>query len=380
MKDLKVKGKRVLLRVDMNVPEQGGHVVDDYRIRRSLPTITALRRAGASRIILLSHRSRPKYGTRLSLAFILPTLAKLLDMEVTFLPTLAGANALINSAQEGGVMLLENLRYDKGEEENNPAFASKLSSFGDVFIQEAFGVLHRKHASTDALARILPSAAGPLVQEEVSVITNLREHPVQPFVAAIGGSKISTKLPLIEILLPQVEGLCLGGALANTVLRAKGMAIGRSLVEEDMLERVQAIELTDTTLHIPIDVIVSRATDGSEPYRVAGVADVTKDELILDIGPDTQKLFSSVLSKARTVFWNGPMGLAEVEEFRSGTEAIARAVAAGDAFSVVGGGDTTMYLSQMGIEDDINFISTGGGAMLKLLAGEELPGLTVLEV
>lgn len=370
----------MLVRVDFNVPERDGRVVDDYRIRQVIPTIKMLQKKHVKKIILLSHRSRPKMGTHLSLEFILPALRELLGDDVTFIPSIVGASDVIQSARSGSVLMLENLRYDTGEEENNPAFASRLAGLGDVFIQEAFGAMHRPHASIVALPALLPSAVGPLVLLEVETMTNLRDHPKTPFVAIIGGAKISTKLPLIETLLQKVSGLCLGGALANTVLVAKGVAVGRSIIEEEMIETVQRIELTDTKLHIPIDVIVSKATDGSQHVRACGVADVHDNEFILDIGPDTQELFKNVIQTAATTFWNGPMGLAEVIAFRGGTESIVYALAESRGFTAVGGGDTTMYLSELQLEEKISFISTGGGATLRLLAGSELPGVVAISI
>ena len=377
--DLDIKGKRVLLRVDINEPEEKGRPADDFRIRQILPTIKLLKERGAKRIIVLSHRSRPKQGAHRSLGFIVARFAELLEEEVVFVPVIANVNRAIDTAGEGSVILLENLRMDPGEEENNPAFARRLKDLGDVFVQEAFGVLHRAHASTVILPTLLPSAAGPLVEREVEVITKLKDKPKQPYVAVIGGAKISTKLPVIEALLPNVQGICLGGALANTVLRAKGIAIGRSIIEEATVDQLKTVELTDTKLHLPIDVVVSKATDGSAPSREAGVGDVLDDEFILDIGPETQELFRNVINDALTVFWNGPMGLVEVKAFRWGTIAIAGAIANSSAYSVVGGGDTTVHVHDLKLEKQISFISTGGGSMLELLAGEALPGLVVLE-
>ena len=373
LSDLDLKKKRVLMRVDFNVPEADGRIVDDYRIRAALPAIRELLDASISRLMLIAHRSAKKDGSVPSLKFIVPRLEELLDEDVWFVDDLAKAPAAIDAAKNGGVLL-----RNPGEEENDVAFAKHLAELGDVFVQEAFGVLHRNHASVATLPRLLPSAAGPLLQREVETITSLRDHPKPPFVVALGGAKISTKLPLIKALLPHVSELCVGGALANTVLRAQGIAVGRSVIEEDMVEVVQAINLTDTKLHVPVDVIVSKGLDGKEHVRTCGIGDVTDDEYILDIGPDTQKLFASVMESAKTVFWNGPMGLAEVAPFRGGTEAMAYALADSPAYTVVGGGDTTVYVTDLGLTEKVSFISTGGGAMLKLLSGEELPGLTAM--
>lgn len=378
--DISMKNKRVLLRVDFNVPEEGGRIMDDYRIRAAIPTIKAIREQGAARVILLAHRSAKKDGTAPSLQFVVPLLEELLGEDVWFVDELEKAQGAIEAAKKGGILLLENLRRDPGEEKNDSVFAKRLAVLGDVFIQEAFGVLHRKHASTVGLTQLLPAAAGPLVVHETEIITSLRDHPKHPFVAAIGGAKISTKLPLIEKLLPQVSELCLGGALANTVLRAQGVAVGRSVIEENMVETVRAINLTNTKLHVPVDVIVSKSLDGKKHVRTCGVGDVAEDEYILDIGPDTQELFGSVIGAAATAFWNGPMGLAEVVAFRGGTESVAYAFADSAAYTAVGGGDTTVYLTDLHLTEKISFISTGGGAMLKLLSGDDLPGLQALVV
>jgi len=380
LEQLDIAGKRVLLRVDINEPEDHGALEDNHRIRAVVPTIRKLRERGAARITLLAHRTQRKHDTAPpSLAFIVPHLERHFGVPVTFLEHLAHAAEKVSAGNAGQVFLLENLRIDPGEEANDPTFAARLATLGEVFVQEAFGAVHRAHASTALLPTLLPSAAGPLVLREVEEITRLRCGDVpRPFVAVIGGAKISTKLPLIESLLAHVDGLCLGGALANTVLKAKGVAIGKSLVEEAMVQHVQSIELTDTKLHLPIDVVVSTATDGSAAKRHAGVGGMRDDELILDIGTDTQVLFANVIHRAKTVFWNGPMGLVEVEAFRAGTDAVALALANTKGYTLVGGGDTTEHLTRLGIEDDISFISTGGGAMLELLAGEPMPGLAPL--
>ncbi|OHA54111.1 MAG: phosphoglycerate kinase [Candidatus Terrybacteria bacterium RIFCSPLOWO2_01_FULL_58_14] len=381
---LEIAGKRVLLRAGFDVPLKEGIVADDFRMRAGLPTFRALRNRGAKAVFVLSHLGRPK-GKRdaaFSQRAVAERLSTLLGGPVSFVEDCVGPEAenAARSAKEGEVLFFENLRFHEGEEANSSPFTDALARLGDCFVNDAFSDAHRAHASIVGLPGRLPAAAGMLLTREVETLTRLRDNPVPPFVAVLGGAKISDKLPMIERLLPRLEGLCLAGALANTMLRAKGFGVGHSVVEENLIERVRAIALTDLRLHLPVDVVVSTDRSGAAAVRTCGVGDVAADELILDIGPDTSELFSRVVRKAKTVFWNGPMGIAEVPAFRFGTEAVARAVASAPGYSVVGGGDTTRYPLEMNLAGDIDFLSTGGGAMLALLAGEELPALRALSV
>ena len=380
--DINVRGKRVLLRADLNVSfDTNGNIADDFRVRALWPTIKYLRERDAA-VLIFSHLGRPegKRDPRFTLAPIAKRLEQLLETPVRFVNDCIGseAQAAAKEAGPGSVTVFENLRFHAGEEENDPAFAEQLAELGDVVVNDAFGASHRPHASIAWLPKLKLSVAGLLLQKEVDALTKLRDNPERPLAIILGGAKISNKLPLIERLLPKADSLCLGGALANTVLKAKGLAVGRSVVEEEMVERVKPLALTDTHLHLPVDVVVSRDRTGTLPVEVHGAADVRGDELILDIGPDTIVLFENIIRKSKTVFWNGPLGLAEVPAFADGTKKVARVLAATFLSSVVGGGDLTVILDQLGLIEKFGFVSTGGGEMLEFLAGMELPGITAL--
>lgn len=375
------EGKRVLVRVDFNVTIERERIVDDFRIRAAIPTIRELKRRGAKAVVLLSHLGRPDgYREDLSLRPIAATLSELLGEPVSFVEECVGAKARMASAaaSEGAVLLFENLRFHPEEERNDPAFASALAELGDAFVNDAFGASHRAHASVVGITAFLPSAAGKLLVREVEVLTKVREHPDTPFVAVMGGAKISDKLPILARFLPRVSALCVGGALANTILKARGVSLGASLVEDAMLEEVSERIADDPKLLLPSDAVVSQDPTGAGPVRMCDITEVRSDEFILDIGPKTRARFAEAINGARMVFWNGPMGRAEVAPFRGGTDAIAFAVANAQAFSVVGGGDTTRYPLELGLADRIGFLSTGGGAMLEFLSGKPLPGIEVL--
>lgn len=378
---LDIAGKRVLVRVDYNVATDDAAVVDDFRIRATLPTIRALRERRARAVLLLSHRGRPEgRDSTLSLRSVAGHLGTLLREPVRFVEDCIGpvSEKAARDAENGAVLLFENLRFHRGEEANDSVFADGLARLGDCYVNEAFGVSHRPHASVAALPQRLPSAAGLQLLREVEVLSSVRDKPKDPFVAVLGGKKIVDKLPLVAHFLPKVSALCLGGALANTALKAKGFAVGASVVEDGCIAAVRGF-LGDGKLLLPIDAVVSDDTSGERPARMCGVGDVRENERILDIGPATIAAFARAIATAKTVFWNGPMGVAEVPAFRAGTEAIARAVAGTSGFSVVGGGDTTRYPLAMGLGEQISFLSTGGGAMLEFLSGKSLPGIAALE-
>lgn len=388
LKDIQVKDRVVLLRVDFNVTVENGEVAEDFRMKVVLPTLFYLKEQGVKKVLLISHFGRPdgKRDERYSLVPVAAHLAKISGEEVGFLAEdfLQEDLAARISHSKQQFFLLENLRFYAGEEANDIEFAKRLASLADIFVQDAFGACHREHASIVGVPKLLPSCAGLLLEKEVSTLSSLVKNPVRPFAVLMGGVKISTKLPAIEKFLRIADNVCLGGALANTALKAKGVAVGKSVVEEEMVERLKNFSLTNPHLHLPLDVKAARdkAIKADEDIVMKAAGSVTDDELILDIGLDTQRLFSKIIHSSKTVLWNGPMGYFENDKFAEGTRSIAGEVAhAGEkAFTVVGGGDTYPILQELGVFDKIGFISTGGGAMLEFLANETLVGIEILEV
>jgi phosphoglycerate kinase len=385
IRDLNVKNKRVLVRADFNVPIGDDNRIDnkeDWRIEATLPTINYLLDQEA-KIILLTHLGRPngKILNGFCLDPIAQRLEELLGRKIIKLDDCQGekVKARVKNIKQKEIILLENLRFCPGEAENDPDFAKELASLGEVYINDAFGASHRAHASLVGIPRYLPSGAGLLLEKEIKILSKISDQPERPLLVIIGGVKISTKIRVVRNFLKKADNLILGGALANTVIRAKGFAIGRSVVEETMIDEVKKLELTDTKLHLPVDVIVATDASGQAASRIAPVANTKEEEMILDIGPDTIGLFSRIISRAKTIIWNGPMGLFEIEKFASGSKEIARAVAQSEGFSVVGGGDSIRLLEELGLINKIGHVSTGGGAMLQFLAGEKLPGIEALK-
>jgi phosphoglycerate kinase len=380
--DLDVRDRVALVRADFNVPLSEGAVADDTRIRATLPTIAALRRRGARKVVLTSHLGRPKgYDPRLSLLPIAERLSELLELRVPLLPiALEEAEEAAAAADDGSVLLLENTRFYPGEERNDPDLARRLAGLADVFVQDAFGAVHRAHASTVAVARLLPAAAGLLLEREVTALGGLLNNPARPFVALLGGAKVSDKIGVLDSLLPRVDRLLIGGAMANTFLLARGYDMGRSLVEPDSVAAARA--LLDgrhaDKLVLPADLVAAEALDRPEAARTARPGE-TGDGAAFDIGPDTAERFAAEIRRAATVFWNGPMGVFETERFARGTYAAARAVAECGGWTVVGGGDSVAALERSGYADRVGHISTGGGASLEVLEGKPLPGIAVLE-
>jgi len=383
--DLDVAGKRVLVRVDYNVPLDDGRITDDTRIRATLPTIQALRERGAA-IILVSHLGRPKGKVReeLRLAPVAARLGELLGEPVKYARDVVGpeAQAMASSLQPGGVGLLENVRFEPGEEANDPEFARQLASLADCYVNDAFGAAHRAHASTTAVADLLPSAAGLLMQREIAALTKVLESPEHPAALILGGAKVSDKVGVIEHLLDRVDLLLLGGGMANTFLKAEGFPVGRSLVEDDKLDVARATldraRERGVTVLLPVDVVVAPRLENDAPTRIVPVEQVGDDDAIYDIGPQTVARFAEALRSARTVVWNGPMGVFEVPAFAAGTRGVAEAVASCEGFTLIGGGDSVAAVEQMGLADRISHISTGGGASLEFLEGKDLPGVAVL--
>jgi phosphoglycerate kinase len=385
MDTLNVRGRRVLLRLDLNVPLKEGKVLDDTRVREAAPTVRALAERGAI-VIACSHlgRAKGKPDPALSLAPVAPVLAKHTGRPVRFVPDVAGkaARQAVAAAKPGEVLLLENLRFEAGEEKNDPAFCSTLAALADVYVNDAFGTAHRAHASTAGVAaRFTERAAGPLMAREIAALTRVRDNPERPFVAVVGGAKISGKLETLTSLARRADTVVLVGGMANTFLLAQGVEVGKSLVEADLVgtakEILAAAASRGVAVILPSDVVVAPSSDA--PGRIVGVGAVPAGEMILDIGPVTRQRIVQVVAQARTVFWNGPAGVFEKPAFAAGTLAIAKALADSKAFTAVGGGESVAAVQQAGVAGKLSHVSTGGGAALEFLAGDTLPGVAVLE-
>lgn len=383
---LDVKGKRVLTRVDFNVPLEDGRITDDTRITSALPTIQALLDAGAA-VLLVSHLGRPKGqpNPKYSLAPVAIHLSELIGQRVTLAEDVVGssAHAIAGSLQPGQIAMLENVRFAPGEEKNDPEFARQLAGLADAYVNDAFGAAHRAHASTEAVAHLLPSAAGLLMARELDALGNVLEAPERPVVVLLGGAKISDKIGVITRFMESADAILVGGGIANTLLKAAGNELGTSLVENEALDTARSLltQVRDEgrTLVVPSDVVVAPSIEQATASQVVQAEDIGKDNAAFDIGPATVKEFAMLIAGAKTIVWNGPMGLFEVEPFDRGTRSVAEAVAASDAYSVVGGGDSVAALKQMGLADRISHISTGGGASLEFLEGRKLPGVAALE-
>ena len=386
VQDMDVRHKRVFVRVDYNVPLENGAITDDTRIRASLPTISWLRDRGA-KIILASHLGRPKGQVQESmrLAPAAEALSTLLGTTVHYARDIVGddAHAKISGLDAGEVALLENLRFDPREEKNDKQFAQELASLADLYVNDAFGAAHRAHASTVGMTEFLPSAAGLLLQSEVDALSRVVDQPDKPFALILGGAKVSDKIGVIDHLLDKVDLVLIGGGMANTFLKAKGYSIGKSLVEEDNVEVAEeVIQRTGrggVELLLPVDAVVAERMAADAAARTVAVDSVPDDAAIFDIGPATIESFANALQRARTIVWNGPMGVFELAPFSSGTAGVARAVAESSGFTLVGGGDSVAAIAKIGVSDRISHISTGGGASLEFLEGKSLPGIAALE-
>lgn len=378
-----VSGKRVLCRVDFNVPLKNAEITDDTRIRAALPTISWLREHGA-RVILCSHLGRPNGQNveDLRLAPVGERLGHLLRITVTTVTDVVGENAKAATLAlaDGDVMLLENLRFEPGEEQNDPAFARQLANLADLYVDDAFGAAHRAHASIEAVAHILPAYLGLLMQREVDVLSKLLDQPMTPFVAIIGGAKVSDKIEVLEHLAGTVSTILIGGGMANTFLLASGYEIGSSLAEPDQVERalriMETAAIEGVKIVLPSDVVVAASIDADEG-EIVPIDDVG-NLAIFDIGPDTAETFARHIADAHTVLWNGPLGVAERPPFAAGTRDVAQAVAESNGFTVIGGGDSIAAIESLGLADAIDHISTGGGATLEFLEGKSLPGIAVI--
>ncbi len=382
VRDLDVAGKRVLVRVDFNVPVKDGEVTDDTRIRRALPTIRLLLSEGAHPL-LISHLGRPKGEPDPQYAMdpVATRLRELLDEPVEKLDAAVGPEVVeaLEDWDGRGVVLLENSRFYPGETENDPGFADQLAALADLYVDDAFGAAHRAHATTVGVAERLPAAAGLLLEEEIDYLNNVLESPERPFVAILGGAKVSDKLGVIESLLGTADSLLVGGAMCFTFFKAIGYEIGDSLVENDYLQEARRLMgEADERLILPVDVVVADAMEEGVESETVPVDAIPSGTMGLDIGHDTVARFEGYISEAKTIFWNGPMGVFEIDDFARGTEGVARAVAESGATSVVGGGDSVAAVNKLGLEDEMSHISTGGGASLEYVEGKELPGVAVL--
>lgn len=385
VRDMDVTNKRVLVRADFNVPLKDGEVADDWRIRATIPTIQHLIERGA-KVILMSHLGRPKGKVvdELRLDPVAKRLSELLGKPVKKLNDCIGGEveAAIAQMQPGDVILLENVRFYKGEEENDAEFAKQLASLGDLYVNDAFGAAHRAHASVHAITQFLPSAAGLLLEKEVENLSRLLEAPQRPFVAVLGGVKVSDKIGVIRNLMKRVDTLLIGGAMAYTFFRAQGLQTGRSLVEEDKIELAKQLldeaKSAGVKLALPEDVVVADRDAEDATTKVVRHDQIPDDMMGMDIGPTTRQQYADAIRGAATVFWNGPMGRFEIEIFSEGTKAIAQALAECKGITVVGGGETAAAAIQYGIADKVTHVSTGGGAALEFLEGRELPGIEVL--
>ncbi|MEJ5227997.1 phosphoglycerate kinase [Thermodesulfovibrio sp.] len=386
IEDLPLKGKRVFIRADFNVPLDANLMItDDRRIRSTLPTINYAIDEGA-KVILASHLGRPKgkVDPKFSLAPVARRLQRLLNKEVLFAPDCIGAQVeqMVSKMKEGDVLLLENLRFHIEEEKNDEKFAKELSSLADYYVNDAFGASHRAHASIVGIPKFLPSAAGFLLKKEIEYLKGAVESPIRPFVVILGGAKVGGKIGVLENLADKADKVIVGGGMAFTFIKAMGYEVGDSLVENDMLDF--AIRIMDklrknrVKFYLPVDVVIAQSMESGAEAKIIPVQEIPPGWRGLDIGPASVKLFTEALHDAKTILWNGPMGVFEIDAFSRGTLALAHAVADSYAFTIVGGGDTDYAVHKAGVSDSISFISTGGGAALQLLEGKELPGLAIL--
>ncbi len=388
VRDVSFAGKRVLVRVDFNVPLDGQTVTDDTRVRAAVPTIKYILDQKPKVVLLMSHLGRPKDGPdpKYSMAPVAPVLQAHLGAPVTFVDDCVGpkVEAALAAAAPGAVLLLENTRFYKGEEKNDPELAAKMAAFGDVFVNDAFGTAHRAHASNVGVSSHLPAVAGLLMEKEIDYLATALEDPARPFVAILGGAKVSDKIAVIDALIDKCDALIIGGGMANTFFLAQGVALGKSLVEADAVETAKALLARGRSkLVLPVDAVIGdKFAEDSATQTVDVAAGVPDGWAIYDIGPKTQALFAEKLTGAKTVVWNGPMGVFEIEKFAHGTFAVAKALAKATeagAVSIVGGGDSAAAVEQSGLADKITHISTGGGASLEMLEGQALPGVVALK-
>ena len=385
LRDVDARGKRVFVRVDFNVPLEGGTITDDTRIRAAVPTIRALMDQSA-RVILMSHLGRPdgKVVEALRLAPVAQRLGELLGTPVATAPDCVGPEAerAVAALQPGGVLLLENLRFHPEEEENDQAFARRLASLADLYVNDAFGTAHRAHASTEGVAHLLPAVAGLLMEREIDVMGRALSDPERPFVAIVGGKKVSDKIGVLNNLIEKADRILVGGAMANTFLAAKGIQLGKSYVESDAVETAKSLltkaETAGKQILLPVDCVVAERLERGVSSSTTSVYHVPSGQMVVDIGPRTAGLFAHAVESAKTVIWNGPMGVFETPPFDAGTRRVAEALTKVQGTTIVGGGDSVAALEQAGLADKVTHVSTGGGASLEFLEGKTLPGVAAL--
>ena len=391
VKDLDVKGKKVLVRVDFNVPlskEEKGKIADDARIKAAIPTIDYLSENGA-KVILMSHLGRPKgeANPEFALKPVADYLENVYGDKFKFIPSPEVVDEKVkeevNQLEDGQIALLENTRYRSEETKNGEDFAKELASLADLYVNDAFGTSHRAHASNVGVASILPSAVGFLIEKEISVMGKALEAPDHPFVSILGGAKVSDKIGVIENLITKVDTILIGGGMAYTFLKAMGKEIGKSLLEEDKmdlsLELMEKAKSNGVEILLPVDVVIADKIEAGVETKIVDIDDIPEDMEALDIGPKTAKLFAEKIKDAKTVVWNGPMGVFEIKEFSNGTNEVAKALAESDAVTIVGGGDSALAIEMAGLKDQITHVSTGGGASLEFLEGKDLPGISAIE-
>jgi phosphoglycerate kinase len=387
IRDVDVAGKRVLVRVDFNVPidESTGEITDDNRIQAALPTVQHLIDRGA-RVILASHLGRPegKVEESMRLAVVARRLSQVLGKQAMATRDCIGPEAeeSVAALKNGDVLLLENLRFYPGEEKNDPAFAESLAKLADIYVDDAFGTAHRSHASIVGVAKLLPAVAGLLLEKELLNLGGLLENPAHPFAALLGGAKVSDKVAMVENIMGKVDCLLIGGGMAATFLKVRGCEVGLSLIEEDLLDTathlIEQAEKQNILLLLPVDVVVADEISAGTKVEVVSVGNIPPDMRITDIGPQTIKSFGEELLRCKTIFWNGPMGIYEIPRFAEGTQAVVRLLAGSQAKTIIGGGSTAEAVADMGLSDKMTFVSTGGGASLQFLSGATLPGVAVL--
>lgn len=389
LEDLQVEGKRVLVRCDFNVPmDDNKNITDDRRIASSLPTIKYLM-DNKAKVILMSHLGRPKGepNPKFSLEPVAKRLSELLDKEVVFAKddkvVSDSVKEIVSNMKDGDVVLLENTRFRKEEEKNEESFAKELASLGDLYVNDAFGTSHRAHTSNVGLSNQLPSAVGYLVEKEISVMGKALENPERPFVAILGGAKVSDKIGVIENLLNKVDSILIGGGMAYTFLKAQGYEIGNSILEEDKIDLAKDLlkkaEERNVKLLLPVDVVVAKEFSNDTEFKTVNIDSIPDNMMGMDIGEETIKLFSEEIKEAKTIIWNGPMGVFEMENFKIGTEALAKAMAESNGITIVGGGDSASAVEKAGYGPNMTHISTGGGASLEFLEGKTLPGIGAIE-
>lgn len=388
IRDADLAGKRVLVRVDFNVPLEGSTVTDNTRIRAAMPTLKHILDQNPKAVILMSHLGRPKDGPdpKYSLAPVAPVLAKLIGRDVQFVDECVGdkADAAVANLSDGAILLLENTRFYPGETKNNPELSAQMAKHGDIFVNDAFGSAHRAHASTVGVTEHLEAVAGLLLEKEINYLSTTLEAPERPFVAILGGAKVSDKIAVIDALLSKVDSLLVGGGMANTFLKAKGYAMGNSLVEDDVLDTAKSLlSKAGDKLVLPVDAVIGDKFENNAEQKIISVDEGIPDGWSMyDIGPETTEIFGKHLDGAKTIVWNGPMGVFEMPNFAKGTFAVARLLAdqtAKGAITIIGGGDSASAIEQSGLADRITHISTGGGASLEMLEGQELPGVVALK-